>query len=165
MIVCESCGHANADDASFCTCGAYLPWEGRRGSAVDASISEAALAVEPGREVGCEVSLRNDGRIVDDFSLRVTGAAREWATVTPPSLQLFPSRSGQARIVFKPPRSSQVRAGPVSFALEVGSRVDPSVTRTLDGSVTVGGFLDLSDSRLTPQTSEGIDATEHRVEI
>ena len=94
---------------------------------VTAHLNNPRLGVEPGGETACEVQVRNAGSVVDQFTVDVVGFARDWAVIEPPTINLFPGAEATTRVVFRPPRSSQVQAGPVPFGVRVPSREDPRV--------------------------------------
>src|SRR5205085_1351849 len=59
-----------------------------------ASLSPASVTVEPGRSATCTLRVRNTGTVVDQLTLDVLGDAAAWATVSPPTLSLFPGADG-----------------------------------------------------------------------
>ena len=125
-----------------------------------AVLSSPSLAVEAGEEVSCEVKVRNNGTVVDQFSFEVLGDAAAWSTVEPASLSLFPDAEESVLVWFRPPRSAEVPAGPVPFAVRVSSRED------LEGSVVEEGLIEISHfvdafAELSPRTSRGRRAAWH----
>jgi hypothetical protein len=135
-------------------------------SAVGASVTlvTPAIAVEPGQSVSVAVKVRNTGTVVDEFALDVLGDAAGWATVTPPSLNLFPGAEGDAQAVFAPPRAATTPAGLVPFGLRVRSREDPAGSAVEEGSVTVGVFAD-PHAELVPRTSRGSGSGSHDLAV
>ena len=127
-----------------------------------ASLSADTVAVEPGGQVTCELKLRNTGTVVDQFTFTVRGAPAEWAVVQPPTLSLFPDAEGTAQITFQPTRASGVEAGPVPFAVHVGSREDPGGAAVVEGVVEVLPFADTT-AELIPRTSHGRQAARHNL--
>jgi hypothetical protein len=125
-----------------------------RGMGVTAHLNNPRLGVEPGGETACEVQVRNAGSVVDQFTVDVVGFARDWAVIEPPTINLFPGAEATARVVFRPPRSPEVQAGPVPFGVRVLSREDPRGSVVEEGVVEVAPFADLK-VELLPSRSRG----------
>ena len=129
-----------------------------------AHIETRALTVTPGAEAVAEIRVRNTGTVVDQFALEVLGDAQPWATAEPPTLSLFPGAEEQARIVFRPPRSSQVHAGPLPFGVRVMSKEDPAGSVVEEGMLEVEPFVDVH-AELAPRTSRGSRGAAHDLAI
>jgi hypothetical protein len=127
-----------------------------------ATLSETSLAAEPGDEISLQVTVRNTGSVVDEFTLDVVGPAADWAVAEPPTLSLFPDDDGVAVIRFQVPRTIGVRSGEIPFAVRVRSREDPEGTIAEEGVLVVGGFTDVS-AELVPQSSRGSRMGRHQV--
>jgi hypothetical protein len=170
VIVCSKCGVHNKDETEFCGgCRAYLDFTGQKvaegpRTALNASLSEAQLSVDPGAEAGAEIRVRNNGSVVDRANLVVLGIVSAWATVEPSTISLFPKQDGVARIRFRPPRTSQTPAGPVPFAVQATSQTDNRTTYVANGSIEVHPFYELA-TKLTPVTSRGRRLTVHSLAI
>jgi hypothetical protein len=123
-----------------------------------------AVAVEPGQSAAIAVKVRNTGSVVDEFALDVLGDAAAWATVEPPTINLFPGAEGEASAVFRPPRLASTPAGLVPFGLRARSREDPAGSAVEEGSVTVGAFAD-PYAELVPRTSRGSGGGSHDVAV
>ena len=128
------------------------------------TLSVPSVAVQPGGEATIDLRLRNTGTVVDEFSLSVLGDAAGWATVEPPTVSLFPGAEETARIIFRPPRSSSVPAGPMPFGLHARSREDAAGSTVEEGVVEVGPFLE-PFAELIPRTSRGSRSASHDVAI
>jgi uncharacterized membrane protein len=59
-----------------------------------ASLGNARLAVEPGGTASVEITIRNSGSVVDQFTIDILGASSAWAAADPPTLSLFPGAQG-----------------------------------------------------------------------
>ncbi|HEV7978931.1 hypothetical protein [Amycolatopsis sp.] len=103
-----------------------------------ATLSTAGLVVEPGQEIRCVVTIRNSGRVVDQFAIDVVGEPSAWATVEPPAVNVMPGETATVTVRFAPPRSANVVAGQLPFGVRVFSSEDPS------GSVVEEGMLDIA---------------------
>jgi hypothetical protein len=131
---------------------------------VTAHLNNPRLGVEPGGETACEVQVRNAGSVVDQFTVDVVGFARDWAVIEPPTINLFPGAEAIARVVFRPPRNSQVQAGPVPFGVRVLSREDPRGSVVEEGVVEVAPFSDLT-VELVPSRSRGRRGGKHQLAV
>ena len=78
----------------------------------------------------------------------------------PPTISLFPGAEETARIIFRPPRSPQVPAGPMPFGLHARSREDAAGSTVEEGIVEVGPFLE-PFAELIPRTSRGSRSASH----
>lgn len=127
-----------------------------------ATFSTTALAVEPGGETTFDLTVRNIGTVVDQFTFEAHGAAREWITIDPPSVSLLPGTEGTATVRITPPRSPSVPAGPVPFGVRVVSSEDPQGSIVEEGTLEVGRFSDVA-GELLPRTARGRRGAEYEV--
>lgn len=125
-----------------------------------AHLEATTLSLTPGGEASVEIRLRNSGTVVDQFGLEVLGDAASWSSAEPPSLSLFPGAEERARIIFRPPRSAQVPAGPMPFGVRVQSREDPEGSVVEEGVLEIEPFSDLF-AELIPRTSRGGRGAKH----
>ena len=137
----------------------YLPSVGAA-----ASILSATPTVEPGREASWDVRVRNTGSLVDQFTFEILGAAQPWTTVDPPTLELLPNTEGNARLTFRPPRSSTVPAGPLVVGVKAASREDPDGTIVEEATLEVSSFIELF-VELVPRTSKGAWRGKHEIGV
>lgn len=128
------------------------------------SLASRQLSVTPGQSVEATVLVRNNGTLVDQFTLDIVGDSREWAEVEPPILNLMPGADGQATVRFSPPRNSSVLAGQVPFGVRVLSREDPPNSSVAEGAVEVEPFTDLQ-LELAPKTSKCRSKAVHEVVV
>lgn len=131
---------------------------------LSAALSETTLSVAPGESVSLQVTVRNTGGVVDEFTLEVLGGAAEWAVIEPPTLSLFPDDDGLAVVTFTVPRTMGVRSGDVPFAVHVRSREDPEGSIVEEGLLALGGFIDLA-AELMPQSSRGFLVGRHEITL
>jgi len=131
-----------------------------------ASLSPAQVSVAPGGEAHAEISVKNNGQVVDAFTLQVLGDAVGWAACDPQSLSLFPGQTGTAQVMFRPPLGPHVPYGPVPFAVRVASTEDPPGSVVEEGLLEVGGLSQVTTD-LSPRTgrARGMRASRHRVAV
>lgn len=170
MLVCTKCGTENPEGTQFCRkCGGYLDWSSvkvavQTGSAVIARLKTPDVTVEAGGQATCEVEVNNDGRLVDEYRLHVSGADPSWCSVEPPSIRLMPRTSGVARVLFRPPHASSPAAGTGPFVVIAASSADPSVRAQAAGSLTIRPFAEVS-ATITPQNSQSFGVADHTVSV
>ncbi|HEX5406204.1 MAG TPA: hypothetical protein VFX16_28335 [Pseudonocardiaceae bacterium] len=131
---------------------------------VVATIENVTLVVDPGDQVSSDVRVRNTGMVVDRVVLEVLGDAAGWAEIEPPQLNLLPGTDATARVTFKPPRSSEVLAGDVDYAVRARSQEDPDGSVVEEGSVTVTEFSELT-AELEPRTARGSRTAKFRLVV
>jgi hypothetical protein len=128
------------------------------------SMASAQLSVTPGESIEANVLVRNNGTLVDQFSLDIVGDAREWVEVVPRVMNLMPGQDGTATVTFAPPRDSSVLAGPVPFGVRVLSREEPAGSSVEEGVVEVAAFTDLQ-VELSPKSSKCRTKAVHEVVV
>jgi hypothetical protein len=119
-----------------------------------AILDSPRLTADPGGEATCLVKVGNSGRVVDEFTISVVGSAAGYTVIEPPTLSLLPGTEGAAVVHFRPPRSSEVAAGPVEFGVKVASKEDPAGSVVEEGVLTVNPFADVF-AELVPRTAKG----------
>jgi hypothetical protein len=132
----------------------------------EATLRPGRLPVAPGGEAHTEISVKNNGLVVDSFALSVLGEAAHWAVCEPDAISLFPGQDAVARIFVRPPLNSDVPYGPVPFGVRVASSEDPP------GSIVEEGVLDIVPlpivtADMSPRTgrARGMRASRHRVAV
>jgi hypothetical protein len=134
------------------------------GVAVTFAADRETVEVKPGDEVACAIRVENTGAVVDGILLDVLGDAAEWASVEPAQVNLLPGASESVKVVFAPPRTSELAPGEVPFALRAMSQEDPNGSRIEEGVVQVGEFSELSAS-LVPKSATGRRSANYRLVI
>jgi len=129
-----------------------------------ANLQGGPVHVEPGSQATTEIRVRNAGSVVDQFTFEVLGDAKSWSTLEPATLSLFPGSEETARITFSPPRSSQVPAGQLPFAIRVVSKEDPDGSVVEEGTLEVAPFSDVF-AELAPRMSRGSFRATHDLAI
>ncbi|MFN8518232.1 MAG: hypothetical protein U0667_02320 [Chloroflexota bacterium] len=129
-----------------------------------AVLGTRSIAVAPGAQASVEIKVRNNGTVVDQFSIQVLGDAAPWSASEPPVVSLFPGAEQTARVTFKPPRSPSVPAGPMPFGVRVASQEDPAGSVVEEGQLQVGAYSETS-AELAPRTSRGRTSATHDLAI
>jgi hypothetical protein len=128
------------------------------------SLASRQLSVTPGGSVDATVQVRNNGTLVDQFTVDVVGDAKEWTEIEPRIINLMPGQDGQIRVKFAPPRNSSVPAGFVPFGVRVLSREEPHGSVVEEGAVQVEPFTDLQ-VEMTPKSSRCRTKARHEVVV
>ena len=129
-----------------------------------ATLSATMLAVEPGEEATCEITVRNTGTVVDQFTCEVIGEAANWAVVEPASVSLFPGTEEQVTVRFRPPRDHHILAGPIDFGVKVTPQEDATGTTVEEGVIEIRPFVDTT-AELLPRTARGRRRTTHELAL
>ena len=129
-----------------------------------ANLGTRSVAVAPGAQAGAEIRVRNNGTVVDQFTVQVLGDAGAWSVAEPPVVSLFPGAEQTVRITFRPPRSPDVPAGPMAFGVRVASQEDPGGSVVEEGVLQIGAFADTS-AELAPRTSRGRTGAKHDLAV
>jgi hypothetical protein len=127
-------------------------------------VPDAPVAVDPGQEGSCEVTVRSRAAIVDQLTLDVLGQAAAWSTVEPRSVSLFPGAQASVRVTFRIPRSAEATPGPLPFGIRATSVVDPECGTVEEGRLQVGTFTEVS-AELMPRTSRGRLSGRHNIRL
>lgn len=77
------------------------------------------MTVSPGAEATTTLTVRNDGDIVEAYTLEVVGDCAAWTTVEPARVSLYPGTSETVAVRLAPPRSHEVKAGEVPLGVRV----------------------------------------------
>lgn len=128
------------------------------------SLANRQLSVTPGGSVEAKILVRNNGTLVDQFSLDIVGDSREWTEVEPRIMNLMPGQDGEATVRFAPPRDSSVPAGQLPFGVRVLSREDQAGSSVAEGTVDVEPFTDLQ-VELSPKSSKCRTKASHEVVV
>jgi hypothetical protein len=129
-----------------------------------ATLSTAVLAVAPGDQVTCQITVRNTGTVVDQFTAEVIGDAQGWTTVEPATVSLFPGAEQQVEVRFAPPRAPNIPAGPMPFGVKFTPKEDPEGSTVEEGTIEVAAFADTT-AELLPRTSRGRRGASHELAI
>lgn len=129
-----------------------------------ATFDQSTLEVEPGGQVSGQLTVRNTGDVVDEFSFEVLGDAAGWTVVDPATLRLFPNTEQSATVRFQPPRAPTTPVGEVPFGIKVVPTEDPGGSAVAEGSLQVAPFSDVF-AELLPHTSKGRRSAKHELAV
>ncbi len=120
----------------------------------EARLSVQALSVVPGEVTQLDVTIRNNGTVVDEFHFDVVGLPNEWASFDPPRVSLFPANEQTVRVSIGPPRLPTTAPGTVPFGIRVLSTEDPAGGTVEEGTLFVAPFSDVV-GELIPHAGRG----------
>ncbi|MGW4702116.1 COG1470 family protein [Streptomyces sp. NPDC004285] len=122
------------------------------------------MSVTPGGTALTSLTVRNDGDIVEAYSLEVVGDCAAWTTVEPARVSLYPGTSETVTIRLAPPRSSQVRAGDVPLAVRVLPTEHPEAVRVPETVVHIEEFRELRTAAV-PRRRRGWLRGRYRIAV
>jgi hypothetical protein len=130
------------------------------------SVPASGLAVTPGQEVSTEITVRNTGRVVDAYFFEPLGPLAPWMRVEPEVLPLMPDGDGTVTVTFAPPRTAQLAADELPWAVRVVPREDQDGVTVEEGVLSVAPFSELA-AELRPRTSRarGRRAGRHELAV
>src|SRR5579875_1853870 len=117
--------------------------------AIRVSLSPDTLKAMPsGDAVEAIVTIQNVGTSVDQYAVELDGLPTTWYSLSNESVALFPQDKEEAKIVIRPPKGGNVRAGAYPFTVTVLSRADATETSRIEGTLEIGAVasfeLDMS---------------------
>ncbi|WP_324802248.1 hydrolytic protein [Streptomyces cyaneofuscatus] len=112
------------------------------------------VTVSPGGTATTTLTVRNDGDIVEAYTLEVVGDCAAWSTVEPARVSLYPGTSETVTLTFAPPRSHEVKAGETPLAVRVLPAEHPESVVVPEGTVIVEPFHELR-TELEPRRRRG----------
>ncbi|GBC92114.1 hypothetical protein HRbin15_00578 [bacterium HR15] len=89
--------------------------------AIRVRLGQDEVQVEPGGSAQLMAIVRNEGDQPDQVALEVEGIDAEWCAIPIPSFALAPGEEVQERILFRPPRSAESRAGTYPIVIRARS--------------------------------------------
>ncbi|MFD8467427.1 hydrolytic protein [Streptomyces cyaneofuscatus] len=119
-----------------------------------AELEIPTVTVSPGGTATTTLTVRNDGDIVEAYTLEVVGDCAAWSTVEPARVSLYPGTSETVTLTFAPPRSHEVKAGETPLAVRVLPAEHPESVVVPEGTVTVEPFHELR-TELEPRRRRG----------
>jgi hypothetical protein len=128
------------------------------------SAPASPLSVTPGKQARTEITVRNSGRVVDAYSFEPLGTLAPWMRVEPDSLALMPDGEGTVTVTFDPPRTAQLHAGTVPWAVRVVPREDALGATVEEGVLEVEPFSEVA-AELRPRTSRARGRRSGRSEL
>lgn len=118
----------------------------------------------PGEESEVGVLVYNTGVDDEAYDLEVVGSVSPWAFLDPSVVRLPAGDSRTVRLVLRPPRTPDVPAGPMPFAVRLHARADPGAEEVAEGTVDLVAF-EAFTARLVPDVLEISSSARSRVEI
>lgn len=118
----------------------------------------------PGEESEVGVFVYNTGIDEEAYDLEVVGLVSQWAFLDPAMVRLPPGGSRTVRLVLRPPRTGDVPAGPMPFAVRLHARADPGAEEVAEGTVDLVAFESFT-ARLVPDALEVVSRGKARVDI
>lgn len=129
-----------------------------------ASLERPSVEVTPGEEATCLLEVRNEGHLVESYTTEVIGEAAAWTVVEPAEFSVYPGTSERVTLHFRPPRSAQITAGELPYAVRVTSVEHPDDVVVPEGSLQILPFIETA-AEIVPRTSRGRWGASHEVSV
>jgi hypothetical protein len=146
-------------------------------ASLSVAIRASGVEVAPGGSATFTVEVRNLGTVVDRYRCDIVGLDPQWVSITPPSLELFPSREGEDpgragspptvgrfSVTVRPPRISAATAGPWPLGARVSSENDPTARAVEEATIVILPFGELH-GELRPALLRGRFGASTRIEL
>lgn len=118
----------------------------------------------PGEESEVGVLVYNTGVDDEAYDLEVVGSVSSWSFLDPAVVRLTAGDSRTVRLVMRPPRTGEVPAGPMPFAVRLHARADPAAEEVAEGTVDLLAF-EAFTARLVPDLLTVASRGRSKVEI
>ncbi|MCT2543563.1 hydrolytic protein [Streptomyces atratus] len=129
-----------------------------------AELETPTVTVSPGTEATTTLTVRNDGDIVEAYTLEVVGDCAAWSTVEPARVSLYPGTSEVVTVRLAPPRSHEVRAGEIPLGVRVLPAEHPESVAVPEATVIVAPFHELR-AELDPGRRSGWRGARFRAAV
>ncbi len=136
------------------------PGAGRVGLFLDTP----ALAIEPGSSTVAHLTVLNQGPLVDHFETTVLGIPTAWLEIATPIVRLLPGMHQEIQVIFRPPRSPLVHAGPHPLTFRVTSQDAPDEMAEIQATLTVAAFYQF-DLDLRPRRQSGMTEASFQIQV
>lgn len=127
-------------------------------------LGNPSLTTDAGAEVTCDVLVRNESHVVDQFVIDIVGGTREWTTASPEFVNLMPGGEATVTVHFGPPRSPDVAAGTHPFGVRLRSREFPEESVVVEGHIEVAPFTAV-DAELLPTKRRGSRKAKYQLAV
>lgn len=109
-----------------------------------AGLQPERTTVVPGSEASLDLTVHNNGDIVEGYQFEPVGPLAAWTHVRPDRLSLYPGTSETVNLIIRPPRSPEVPSGEVPIGVRVLPTEQPDTVVVPETTVVVAPFFDLS---------------------
>jgi pSer/pThr/pTyr-binding forkhead associated (FHA) protein len=146
-------------------------------SVASIELDERSVGLDAGERSAIQITITNQGKIVDHYTLSVAGVPSSWVTLPKGGLELLPRQSGTLTVGLHPPRHARTSAGahPVSIALlnrqgqivsEVTAEIVISAFENLIVEVRPNPYQSRMGGELTVNVeNHGNEETQYRVDV
>jgi hypothetical protein len=103
-------------------------------------LSESELTVDPGNSTTAQLTILNQGTIVDIFQVHIEGIPSAWLASQPEDIRLMPSEQETVSLKIQPPRLSESKAGPYHITIRAASLEFPNQSSFIILTLSVHAF-------------------------
>ena len=102
------------------------------------TLNPESLQVEPGQEIQASIEVKNEGHILDVYSIGIAGLDAEWYQLSDSDFSVFPGEVFASTITITAPEGNESVAATYDFVARVTSETFPAEEAWATGAVTVG---------------------------
>jgi hypothetical protein len=136
----------------------------RRGVTTTAGLQPERTTVVPGNAASIELTVHNNGDIVEGYQFEPVGPLAAWTHVRPDRLSLYPGTSETVTLNIRPPRSPEAPFGEVPIGCKVLPAEQPDNAVVPETTVLVAPFFELS-ATLVPRLRKRHRRARYTVEL
>jgi hypothetical protein len=105
-------------------------------------LTNRRVTVNPGERANLRLTVTNQSKIVDHYTLSVVGAPTTWLTLPRSGVELMPRQSGDLAIDFHPPKDARTSSGTHPLSIAVLNR-DGQVVSETTADLEIGSYENL----------------------
>lgn len=121
---------------------------------IEATVTPKSLVAKVDETVQAIVGLHNLGQSIDQLNVSVEGLDNSWYSLPVSSVALFPNDKDELKIIFNPPKTSQIKSGTYPFRIKVSSQANPEESIVVDMAFNVQTMPEV-ESTMLPQSITG----------
>lgn len=110
---------------------------------LEVTLTPPYLELEAGHRADVQITLANQGTLVDHYHLSVTGISADWVVMGSNDLQLLPGSQAFLLLTIAPPHNSSATAGEHSYQVLVEPMANPEMAVTTTGQINLKPFHNL----------------------
>lgn len=112
-------------------------------ASLEVTLTPPYLELEAGQRADVQITLANQGTLVDHYHLSVTGISADWVMMGSNDLQLLPGSQAFLLLTIAPPHNSRATAGEHSYQVRVEPMANPEMAVSATGQINLKPFHNL----------------------
>lgn len=110
---------------------------------LEVTLTPPYLEIEAGQRADVQITLSNQGTLVDHYHLSVTGISADWVLMGSNDLQLLPGSQAFLLLTIAPPHNSSATAGEHDYQVTVQPMANPELSVSTTGKINIRPFYNL----------------------